>query len=295
LTWSNVVREARNVARVTHEDRSCNLRLSSRGDRNGGVRDPFVGVPSTTVSIVKDLTTLEKIQREKILDTALIQKRDAYLRIANQDKNSAGTSLVERIDLARNGRNSLLDRVGVAHATAWRLTTASRVVDGLGSRAWVRAKDRVHDGACCAVTGRDGGLTSTEDVNLRARALTLLNDATRDDGRAKKEKRCDTNASHDERRILECGCSWKAWQWLLSQSLPHSPRFYSFLIYGDSVKWHIQSVDVNERYGFSRQCFQGECRPGRGSISVWLRVHDLQLSFQYVAFGWEKTPFLALE
>ena len=58
LAGTDVEGEAWDVARVAHEDCSCDLLL--RGGRNGdgSVRETLVGVTSTAVGIVHDLTTL---------------------------------------------------------------------------------------------------------------------------------------------------------------------------------------------------------------------------------------------
>jgi hypothetical protein len=61
LAGSDIVGQARDVTRVTHEDGRGDLGLSSCGDGNGSVAETFVGIASSAVSIVKDLTTLSQI------------------------------------------------------------------------------------------------------------------------------------------------------------------------------------------------------------------------------------------
>lgn len=58
LASTDVVAEARDVARITHEDCSGDLLLSSSGDGDSSAGEAFVGVSAPTISIVEDLATL---------------------------------------------------------------------------------------------------------------------------------------------------------------------------------------------------------------------------------------------
>lgn len=59
LARADVEGEAGNVTRVTHEDGSSDLLLSSRRNRNGSAGETLIRVASTAVSVVHDLATLE--------------------------------------------------------------------------------------------------------------------------------------------------------------------------------------------------------------------------------------------
>lgn len=74
LTCPNVVRQARDVTRVTHEDCCSDFSLSSCGNGNGCVEDAFVSIASATVCIIKDLTTLRgtRISNQSFKNTGLL-------------------------------------------------------------------------------------------------------------------------------------------------------------------------------------------------------------------------------
>ncbi len=59
LAGSDVVGEADDMARVAHEDGGFHHLLSGGGDRDCGTGDAFVGVATTAVGVVEDLSTLE--------------------------------------------------------------------------------------------------------------------------------------------------------------------------------------------------------------------------------------------
>lgn len=135
------------MARVTHEDGGLDLGLSRGGNGDRGVRETLVGVATTAVCVIEDLTTL---------------------RVADQDEEGVGALLVEGVDLAGSCCDTLDGRVGVADAAAGRLATACGVVDRLGRGAGVRANDQVDDDTSSTVSWRNGGFTRAEDVNLGA-------------------------------------------------------------------------------------------------------------------------------
>lgn len=58
LASADVVRQTWDVARVAHEDGSLDLLLRGRGDRNDGAREALVGVTTTAVCVIEDLTAL---------------------------------------------------------------------------------------------------------------------------------------------------------------------------------------------------------------------------------------------
>ena len=58
LASADVVGEARNMARITHKDGSSNLLLRGGRDGNSSVSVALIGIATSAVSIVEDLTTL---------------------------------------------------------------------------------------------------------------------------------------------------------------------------------------------------------------------------------------------
>jgi hypothetical protein len=63
LARADVVREALDVARITHENRSGHLFLGCSGERDGGARDAVVRVAAAAVRVVEDLAALRASQR----------------------------------------------------------------------------------------------------------------------------------------------------------------------------------------------------------------------------------------
>lgn len=175
LAGADVEAQSRDVARVTHEDSSSDLRLSSSRDRNRGARQTLVGITTTTVRVVHDL---------------------ASLRVPDEDEEGIGALRVEGVDLARDRRDTLDDRVGVADAAAGGLPSACGVSDHFRGRAGEGAQDRVDDCSGSTVSGRSGGLARTEDVNLWA-GCAAIEQASRGEGGAEKEERSCANGHVD--------------------------------------------------------------------------------------------------
>lgn len=91
-----------------------------------------------------------------------------YLRISDKDDLSVGAASIEVVHSRCDGVGARSGRVTILDAAARRLTTASRVGDGLGGGTGIGLKDQVDNDASGSVTRRDRGLTSTEDVDGRA-------------------------------------------------------------------------------------------------------------------------------
>lgn len=170
---------------VAHEDGGLDLVDGAGRDGDRGVADARTGIPSAAKGVIHDLTTLPSLSFPHPLPNAPCRSSSSYLGVSDQDDLGVGTPLVERVDLASHGGSPLPRRVAVRHATAGRLAAAGRVGDGLGGGAGVRADDHVDELARGAIAGRDGGLTSAEDVEVWALGC--------DEGRLRR----------DEQRVLE--------------------------------------------------------------------------------------------
>jgi hypothetical protein len=74
------------VAWVAHKDCGSDLLLCSGRNGDGSIAKPFIGVTSAAICVVHNLATLG---------------------VADQNKNGVRTLGVERIDLARDGSDTL--------------------------------------------------------------------------------------------------------------------------------------------------------------------------------------------
>lgn len=165
LARADLVRQARDEARVAHEDSRLDL-VDGRGlDLHRRVGEALVGVAAAAEGVVEDLPALRVSDDHELRRRALV---------------------VEGVDLRLHGRDTLLDGVGVADAAAARLSAAGWVGDGLGGRAGVGVEDGVDDGASAAVAWSNGGLAGTEDVDVGAGALS--EDDWRGQGAAQEEQ-----------------------------------------------------------------------------------------------------------
>jgi len=141
---TDVVGETVAVVGVAHED--CGL----DGCQGGAGQ---CGTCAAADGIVHDLTSL---------------------RVSDEDDLGVRALLVVRSNSLDNSRSSLRSRVVVGNASAGRSSTARWVYDGFGSCTGVGALDGVYEpsGGTVAIALRQGSLTSSEDVDLRA-ALAL--------------------------------------------------------------------------------------------------------------------------
>jgi hypothetical protein len=92
------------------------------------------------------------------------------LAVSDEDNLGRGTLLVVCRDSLDNSSGTLRSRVVVADAAAVGLSTTSGVHDSLGASTGVGRLDRVDEASSSsiAVALWEGGLTSTEDVDLGA-------------------------------------------------------------------------------------------------------------------------------
>lgn len=85
-----------------------------------------------------------------------------------------GTFVVEAVDSVGRCRDALDNRVGIANAAARGLSTAGRIVDGLGRGAGVSREDQVDYSRRGTVSSWGCCFTSAKDVNIWAGPLLEL-------------------------------------------------------------------------------------------------------------------------
>jgi len=161
LAGTDVVGETVTVVGVTHED--CGL----DGCQGGAGQ---CGTCAAADGVVHDLTSLRAVSTW----LSWISWHHPYLRVSDEDDLGVRALLVVGSNSLDNSRSSLGSRVVVGNASAGRSSTARWIYDGFGSCTGVGALDGVYEpsGGTVAIALRQGSLTSSEDVDLRA-ALAL--------------------------------------------------------------------------------------------------------------------------
>ena len=125
----------------------------------------------------------------------------ADLRVSNDDQLGVGALLIEVVDCVGNVLCTLLYGGGVGGIG----TASCRVHDSLCSRAWVGIENEVDKGARRSIAGRSSGLSSTKDVDVRARLALLKLDGTCNGSRGDCQQGCCTRGQthFDEVALLQ--------------------------------------------------------------------------------------------